>query len=203
LFAVYSAASSLYHIQHVDRWYDHGRAEQRSFVELALQSEFCLCPHGYCSYTPRIAEVMALGRVPVVIADDWIPFSFDDAPEYYVRVAEKELDHLPDILQALRLRAGELGRNARALWEKYLAPDRRAAALVDCITRLAGRAQPKQAYATYREHWRSRSFLEKLGWLPHQRLALRAEQHLRRYAPFVSVPGVTPTMRYRNAPNFR
>jgi hypothetical protein len=131
IFDLYSESSSMYHVEHIKKWYDHGDGEKDHFISVARNSSFCLCPHGYCSYTPRITEVMALGRVPVIIADDWIPFSFEEKDPYYVQVPEKDLANLPEILRARAKDAGEIGRNARRLWEKYCSPEKRAAALIE------------------------------------------------------------------------
>ena len=102
IFNVFSAPSPSYHVEHIKKWYNHGDADRRRFVQIALNSAFCLCPRGYCAYTYRITEVMAMARAPVIIADDWIPFSFNESAPYFVRVLEKDIEHLPDILHARR-----------------------------------------------------------------------------------------------------
>lgn len=201
LFALYAQPSPLYHIQHIKRWYDHGNAERQRFIQIALDSAFCLCPHGYCAYTPRITEVMAMGRVPVVIADDWIPFSFEEGTPYYIKVPEKDIEHLADILAPRRADAKEYAQNARTLWEKYCSPQRSIIAALRCIAQLAARPGPRPSFEDYRERWNSREFLSKLGWTGSQRLAFRMEQHVRKWIPSAKIPGVTPLMRYRNAPN--
>ena len=203
LFSIYEKPSPVYHIQHIKRWYDHGEAERRKFIDVALDSAFCLCPHGYCSYTPRITEVMAMARVPVIIADDWIPMSFEEKIPYFIKVAEKDIEHLPEILSARRGEADELRRNARMLWEKYCSPERRVVAAIETIARLAARPGPRVSYENYRERWHSSKFLADLGWTQRQMFALRVEQHARRWFPSAKIPGVSPLMRYRNAPNLK
>ena len=203
LFEIYPTPTANYHVQHIKRWYDHGEAERQRFIQVALDSIFCLCPHGYCSYTPRITEVMAMARVPVIIADDWIPFSFEEKMPYYIRVPERDIAHLPDILAARRSEADEIRFNARALWEKYCAPQRRVVAAIECLTDLAARTEKRMSFPAYREQWHSKEFLTNLGWTAPQRTALRIEQHVRRWFPSVKVPGVSPLMRYRNAPNLK
>lgn len=203
LFSIYSAPSPNYHVQHIKKWYDHGEAERQRFIQVALDSVFCLCPHGYCSYTPRITEVMAMARVPVVIADDWIPFSFEENIPYFIKVPEREIEHLPDILSARRNEADEIRLNARMLWEKYCSPRNRVAAAIECIAKLAERPGQRISFADYRERWHSKEFLTNLGWTTRQRTALRLEQHARRWFPSARIPGVTPLMRYRNAPNLK
>jgi hypothetical protein len=203
LFEIYPTPTATHHVQHIKRWYDHGEAERQRFIQVALDSVFCLCPHGYCSYTPRITEVMAMARVPVIIADDWIPFSIDEKVPYYIKVPERDIAHLPDILAARRGDADEIRFNARALWEKYCAPNRRVVAAVECITDLAARTEARMSYSAYRERWHSREFLTQLGWTGSQMMALRIEQRVRRWLPQARIPGVSPLMRYRNAPNLK
>ncbi len=43
------------------------------FARTTLRSKFVLCPRGRATSSIRFYEAMALGRVPVVIADDWVP----------------------------------------------------------------------------------------------------------------------------------
>jgi hypothetical protein len=200
LFGLYAGKTGNFPVEHINKWYNHGEAERKRFIDIALDSAFCLCPHGYCSYTPRITEIMAMGRVPVVIADDWIPFAFEDNISYYIRVAERDIEHLPDILSQRAREAEEIGRSARLLWEKYFSPNRRVVAALECIVQLSQLA-PRFSFEELRARWRSPEFLDALGWTRRRQFALRVEQHLRRRFPNARVPGVTDLMRYRNAPN--
>jgi hypothetical protein len=199
LFSLYASPSPKYCVEHVRKWYNHGDDDRLKFAQVALNSVFCLCPHGFCAYTPRITEVMAMARVPVIIADDWIPISFEENVPYYIKVAEKDIEHLGDILSLRLGDAEEYRLNARMLWEKYCSPSRRASAVVRCIANLAKHIGNRMSYDDYREIWNSKAFLKRLGWTPAQRIALRVEQHARRLHPAIKVPGVTPLMRYRNA----
>lgn len=189
-----------YHVEELRKWYDHNDGDRRRFIEVTLESMFCLCPRGYACYTNRICETMAMARVPVIIADDWIPFSFEENIPYYLKVPEADIEHLPKILSGHRGQADEYRRNARMLWEKYCSASRRVVAAVECIAKMAAQPGQRMTYAAYRELWHSREFLERAGWTPRQQFALRMEQHLRRWFPAARVPGVSNLMRYRNAP---
>lgn len=203
LFQRYSEAGGAYHVQHIKKWYNHGAADQQHFVDVALASTFCLCPQGYSAYSPRIAEVMAMARVPVIIADAWIPFSFEEDTPYYIRISEADVDRIPEILEARLGEVETLRWNARRLWEKYCSRERRVPALVERLAKLAFGARPLPTFEEYRARWRSREFLEKAGWTPRQMFALRLEQRLHRFIPGIRVPGVSGTMRYRNAAGYR
>lgn len=180
LLNLFSTPSSEYHVELTTKWYNHNDGDRSRFIALTLDSLFCLCPRGYAAYTNRIPEVMAMGRVPVVIADNWVPFSFLEVTPYYVRVAEKDIGRLPEILSGLRTEAGQMGRCARHLWEKYCSPNRRVVAAVECITQLARQTECQPTFAQYKETWHSPTFRKKCGWTLRQRIALRLQQHLRR-----------------------
>ncbi|KAJ8506298.1 hypothetical protein OPV22_007184 [Ensete ventricosum] len=89
------------------------------------RSVFCLCPLGWAPWSPRLVEAVALGCVPVVIADD-IRLPFPDAlrwPEISLSVAEADVGRLEEILD--RVAATNLSAVQRNLWD----PARRHALL--------------------------------------------------------------------------
>jgi hypothetical protein len=192
LFRLFGQASAEWHVQLSHKWYNHTEDDRARFVSIALDSLFCLCPRGYASYTNRIPEVMAMGRVPVIIADDWVPFSFPEDWPYYVRVPEKQVEELPQLLLALQDKAEELRHNARALWERHCSMGRRTVAAVESIRRLASNRTHPLTFSEYRERWRSREFLRRCEWTFTQRMALRARQKLRR----LKLPGTSHQTRF-------
>ncbi|KAK6163422.1 hypothetical protein DH2020_000286 [Rehmannia glutinosa] len=66
-----------------------------------VRSTFCLCPLGWAPWSPRLVEAVALGCVPVIIADG-IRLPFPSAvpwPEISLTVAEADVDKLGKILE--------------------------------------------------------------------------------------------------------
>lgn len=66
-----------------------------------VRSVFCLCPLGWAPWSPRLVESVALGCVPVLIADG-IRLPFESAvnwPEISLTVPERDVGKLGDILE--------------------------------------------------------------------------------------------------------
>ncbi|KAE9620582.1 hypothetical protein Lal_00019861 [Lupinus albus] len=81
------------------------------------RSVFCLCPLGWAPWSPRLVESVALGCVPVVIADG-IRLPFASAVRWAdisVTVAEKDVGNLADILE--HVAATNLNEIQRNLWD--------------------------------------------------------------------------------------
>ncbi|GAB2223209.1 hypothetical protein Droror1_Dr00017347 [Drosera rotundifolia] len=65
------------------------------------RSIFCLCPLGWAPWSPRLVESVALGCIPVIIADG-IRLPFPEAipwPDISLRVPEDHVDRLGSILE--------------------------------------------------------------------------------------------------------
>lgn len=82
-----------------------------------VRSEFCLCPLGWAPWSPRLVESVALGCVPVIIADG-IRLPFPSAvpwADISLSVAEDDVDKLGDILA--HVAATNLTAIQRNLWD--------------------------------------------------------------------------------------
>ncbi|KAJ8768665.1 hypothetical protein K2173_023569 [Erythroxylum novogranatense] len=87
------------------------------FQSEILRSVFCLCPLGWAPWSPRLVESVALGCVPVIIADS-IRLPFPSAvpwPEISLTVAEKDVEKLGMILE--QVEATNLSTIQRKLWD--------------------------------------------------------------------------------------
>ncbi|KAL1539803.1 putative glucuronoxylan glucuronosyltransferase irx7 [Salvia divinorum] len=81
------------------------------------RSKFCLCPLGWAPWSPRLVESVALGCVPVIIADG-IRLPFPSAvpwAEISLTVAEADVDKLGGILS--HVAATNLTAIQRNLWD--------------------------------------------------------------------------------------
>ncbi|KAG7010658.1 putative glucuronoxylan glucuronosyltransferase IRX7 [Cucurbita argyrosperma subsp. argyrosperma] len=82
-----------------------------------VRSVFCLCPLGWAPWSPRLVESIALGCVPVIIADGIrLPFpSAVNWPEISITVAEKDIGKLGTILE--HVAASNLTTIQKNLWD--------------------------------------------------------------------------------------
>ncbi|KAF3454917.1 hypothetical protein FNV43_RR05365 [Rhamnella rubrinervis] len=84
-----------------DRRFYLQRNRYAGYQSEIVRSVFCLCPLGWAPWSPRLVESVALGCVPVIIADG-IRLPFPDAvnwPEISLTVAEKDVGKLGIILE--------------------------------------------------------------------------------------------------------
>jgi len=85
-----------------DGWVVTAETSNKMFEEMA-SSKFCLAPRGFAAWTVRTFEALALGCIPVIIADDNdLPLGkYIDWPSISVRVHESDLPYLKTILSRL------------------------------------------------------------------------------------------------------
>ena len=92
------------------------------FREILGRTRFVLCPRGRGTSSFRLYESLAAGRVPVIIADDWVPPEGPEWDRFAIRWPEGLRDGL---IETLEERAGEwpeLSGAARAAYETFFAP---------------------------------------------------------------------------------
>jgi hypothetical protein len=156
----------------VDRWFNHNEAEFRDYLQEIVDSQFVLCPRGLAVSSHRVYETMRLGRVPVIIADDWLAPRGPKWEEFSITVAEDALDRIPSLLASVTDSAPGLGRKARAAWENWFSPD---VVLRNHLNELVGLARHRRGLPSpdFAKHWRSRSFYRKHDWSVEQRIAQR------------------------------
>ena len=104
------------------------------YADAIAAAPFALCPRGRGPGSVRLFEVMQMGRVPVIISDEWVYPPRIDWRTCSVAVPEKDVEHIPEILGVYLDRATEMGLKARQEWEKFYSPSVRFHWLVeDCL----------------------------------------------------------------------
>lgn len=168
-------SSNRWVIREINKWYNHNAGEKQGYVDEILRSKFVLCPRGIASYSHRIVETMALGRVPVVIADDWVPFSLDDR-DYFVRIAEKDIGRVASILSELEADYERYRMAAVRVYQQYFAPDVRYTVAINKLCDFYRQRSTSINFETLDRRWRSRKFHHSNGWCLEQRVTRRARR---------------------------
>jgi hypothetical protein len=125
-------------------WELQGEAKRRyesAYVEGCRDSAFVLCPRGAGPSSYRLYEAMQLGRAPVVISDQWVPHAGPDWDAFCIRIAERDVERIAEVL---RPRAGEaraMGERARREWERWAAPDVALSRMVEAAANLLAAPQ--------------------------------------------------------------
>jgi hypothetical protein len=95
----------------------------RRYAELIKASKFILCPRGLSASSVRLFETMRMGRVPVILSDDWIAPSGPPWEEFAIRIPEKDVGRIPELLEKCELAAVAMGERARKEWENWFSDE--------------------------------------------------------------------------------
>lgn len=98
-------------------------AQKMRYRELLERSKFVLCPRGMGVSSFRLFEVMASGRVPVIISDEWVAPPGPDWNAFSIRVSENQIAQIPRILEAAESRFDAMAPLARQAYDEWFAPD--------------------------------------------------------------------------------
>ncbi|HEX5234819.1 MAG TPA: exostosin family protein [Silvibacterium sp.] len=102
----------------------HGEPGKRAkfweeYAESIADSRFSLCPRGRGTGSIRLFESMKMGRACVIISDDWVPNDHVNWEDFSIRVQERDVHRIPEILEREVQRAPEMGTHARRAWEEH------------------------------------------------------------------------------------
>jgi hypothetical protein len=128
-------------------------AFHRRFIDDMLDSLFVLCPRGIGATSMRLFEAMELGRAPVIIADSWLPVADLPWRDFALFIKEKDVHHIPAILERHLDKGVAMGLRARLVWEQYFGPENVVESLL-----LTARNLLAQPYGS-REQWQDISEL--------------------------------------------
>ncbi len=97
------------------------RAYWQRYAESIGASKFVLCPRGLSPSSVRLFDVMRMGRVPVILSDQWVEPSGPAWDQFSIRIGESELERILPILDEREGEAVAMGRRARAAWDDWFA----------------------------------------------------------------------------------
>ena len=115
-----------------------GREErQQRYAQTIASSHFVLCPRGAGTGSIRLFEVMQAGVTPVLISDGYLLPAAPGAgtsrvpwDSFLIRIAERDIARLPELLEPHLASAAERGRLARQAWLDFFAPEKEFDAIV-------------------------------------------------------------------------
>lgn len=181
IFNLYARHSGKYKVKEVNKWYNHDESEKRTYIDDIRQSKFVLCPKGIASYSHRITETLALGRVPVVIADDWVPFSIPEK-DYFVSIKESDLGNLAQILEQKEKEYEELKTNAITVYKKYFDPEFCYSIALNQLAELYTRQLLHIDSDYIRHRWNSRKFWKNNRWCIEDRVIRKINKMIKRHS---------------------
>ena len=131
---------------------------------------FVLRPRGAGTGTIRFFEVMAKGIAPVLIADDYELPPGPTWETFLLRVAEKDIARLPQLLEPHVASAAERGWLARAAFAEYFSMERE----LDRIVALAAQSLRHVPPAEKQFRRRQAGMVRRGEWRRATRAAFRA-----------------------------
>lgn len=118
---------------------------QRRYAEITKASKFVLCPRGLSVSSIRLFETMRMGRAPVILSDDWVPPPGAAWETFSIRVAERDWQRIPAILEAREAEAVAMGQRARAEWVEWFSRETAFHRIVEsCLTIGTQRVVPER-----------------------------------------------------------
>ncbi len=117
-----------------------GQSESdEEYVRTLSNSKFILCPRGIGTSSWRIYEAMRVGRVPVIVSDDWLAPSGIDWQTFAIFVREVDIEQIPALLDARESEWESLAHTAKATWQRFFAKENLFAWIAQQCCALAAR----------------------------------------------------------------
>ncbi len=127
-------------------------AYERRYADSVKNSAFVLAPRGGGPASFRLFEAMMLGRVPVIISDQWVPPIGPDWERFSIRVDEADLHAIPSLLQARASEAAQMGEAARAAWVDWCSESVSFHRVVESCLDLTASASSRTGVRRYAPH---------------------------------------------------
>jgi hypothetical protein len=159
-------------------WLNHQTEEKQSYVDLMLDAKFSLCPAGWAPVSYRIYESMALGRCPVIIADQFVPPAGPHWNGFALMLPEKKLTTLYSLLETHEDQSRQLGQNALNAWNQYFCQSKIADYFVTSLLDLV-RVAPLTTKDIEQRRWKSLKFFWSNNWTLPQRVINKARKWAR------------------------
>lgn len=106
-------------LETTDSWMDHQHEEKRTYIDLMLNAKYSLCPAGWAPASFRIYESMALGKCPVILADEFVPPKGPKWSNFALFFPQKQILNLPAFLLENEHLHDLLGKRALQAWNDF------------------------------------------------------------------------------------
>lgn len=93
------------------------------YADLVRRSRFVLCPRGAGTSSIRLFETLRAGRVPIIIADQWVAPEGPDWAKCSVRVREDQIDQIPELVSEIDPQWPQMALFARKTWATWLSDE--------------------------------------------------------------------------------
>ncbi|HEU5146604.1 MAG TPA: exostosin family protein [Chryseosolibacter sp.] len=160
-------------LETTDSWLNHHTEEKKTYVDVMLNAKFSLCPAGWAPVSFRIYESMALGRCPVILADEFVPPSGPDWRSFALFFPENKIGRLADFLYQREHLYEQLGNAARQAWDRSFAPgfvEDYISEILLCLIRNAPKTTKRMEVA----RWKSSKLYWSNRWTLPQRVVNKA-----------------------------
>jgi hypothetical protein len=124
---------------------------QQRYAEVLTASHFVLCPRGAGTGSIRFFEVMQAGIAPVLIADNYLLPSHIPWDKFLLRIPEKDIARLPELLEPQLPTAAERGRIAREIWLEHFAPQKEFDTIITLANAALHHGPPEEAVFRQRQ----------------------------------------------------
>jgi hypothetical protein len=123
------------------------RAErERFFADVLMASKFALCPRGIGTSSIRLFEAISLGIAPVIISDRWMPPEGPDWESFSIRVRERDVARVEEIVAEREAEWEEMGQRAQAAHDEFFSSKRYFNFVIDSLVEIReGQRVPERA----------------------------------------------------------
>jgi len=90
-----------------------------AYAQAILDSRFVLCPAGIGPSSYRLYETMEMGRVPVILSDDWVPPPGPRWSDFSLHLPESSLPELESLLIGFISQQPRMAQLAREEWQRW------------------------------------------------------------------------------------
>jgi hypothetical protein len=100
-----------------------GAGQRARYAEVLRRTKFVLCPRGAGTSSIRLFETLRAGRVPIIVADQWVAPEGPDWLSCSLRVRESHIARIEQIAADAEPRWHEMAANARRVWNEWFADE--------------------------------------------------------------------------------